>query len=89
VFGVLPIIHLLLNGEWHHLMVGMDGTAMTTPDDDDIEDVCRGLLYSATGREEVAQESLPLGAALSTLDAAEAAVFARYVDDYIGNRRAH
>lgn len=53
---------------------------------EELDDVCRGLLYSATGREEVAQESLPLGAALSTCDAAEAATFARHVDDYVANR---
>jgi hypothetical protein len=53
---------------------------------DDLDDVCRGLLYSATGREEVAHETLPLGAAISTLDAAEAAQFARHVDDYISNK---
>jgi hypothetical protein len=50
---------------------------------DDLDDVCRGLLYSATGREEVAHETLPLGAAISTLDATEAAQFAQNVDDYV------
>jgi hypothetical protein len=59
---------------------------MTNSPDDEIDDVCRGLLYSATGREEVTQETLPLGAAISTLDAAEAAQFARHVDDYIAMR---
>lgn len=43
------------------------------PDRDDRE---RGLLYGATGREEVVQETLPLGAAISTLNAVEAAAFA-------------
>jgi hypothetical protein len=56
---------------------------MNDDDIDGINTVTRSLLYSATGREEVAQESLPLGAALSTLDAAEAAQFARHVDDYV------
>lgn len=45
-------------------------------------DIVRGLLYGATGREEAAQETLPLGAAISTLNADEAALFAQACDDY-------
>lgn len=53
-----------------------------TPSDDDVDTIVRGLLYGATGREEVAQETITLGAALSTLDAAEAAAFAVACDGY-------
>lgn len=53
---------------------------MTTQDDPDT--VARGLAYGATGREEVAQETLPLGAALSTMNAAEAALFAVACEGY-------
>jgi hypothetical protein len=46
-------------------------------------DVVRGLLGEATGREEVEQDTLPLGAAIGTLDAAEATRFATLVDEYL------
>lgn len=55
---------------------------MTAPPTD-LDDVVRGLLYGATGREEVTHETLPLGAAISTLDAREAAAFAVAVDGYV------
>jgi hypothetical protein len=47
------------------------------------EDVTRGLLGEATGREEVEQEALPLGAAIGSLGAAEAIRFAQFVNDYL------
>jgi hypothetical protein len=46
-------------------------------------DIVRGLLGEATGREEVEQDALPLGAAIGTLDATEATCFATLVDDYL------
>jgi hypothetical protein len=46
-------------------------------------DIYRGLLGEATGRDEVEQEALPLGAAIGTLDTAEAARFAVLVDEYL------
>lgn len=49
----------------------------------DIFDIIRGLLGEATGREEVEQDNLPLGAAIGTLDATEATRFAQLVDDYL------
>jgi hypothetical protein len=80
MYGLRPPLHAR---QVQRLVSGL--RPMTTPDDK-LDDVCRGLLYSATGREEVTQETLPLGAALSTLDAAEAAQFARHVDDYVAMR---
>lgn len=53
-----------------------------TPSDVDVDLIVRGLLYGATGRKETAEETLPLGAAISLLDAAEAATFAVACDDY-------
>lgn len=53
---------------------------------EDLGDELRGLAYSATDRGEFAQESIPLGAALGSLDAAEAARFARFVDDRLACR---
>ncbi|HXH35024.1 MAG TPA: hypothetical protein VNJ54_11500 [Plantibacter sp.] len=55
---------------------------------DTLADVIRGLAYSATDREEVTQEAIPLGAALGTLDADEATRFAQNVDDYLTPKRA-
>lgn len=54
----------------------------------DIDDIVRGLLYTATDREEVTQETLPLGQAISTLNAREAAAFAHNADDWAKQQTA-
>lgn len=46
-------------------------------------DVIRGVLGEATGREEVEQDSLPLGAAIGTCNHIEATRFATLVDNYL------
>jgi hypothetical protein len=55
---------------------------------DTTNDIARGLLGAATDREEVEQDSLPLGAAIGTCDATEAARFAELVDDYLSPNSA-
>lgn len=50
-----------------------------------LDDIVRGLLGAVTGREEVEQDSLPLGAAIGSLDAGEATRLVVAVDKYVGD----
>lgn len=50
---------------------------------DDVADVIRGLAYAATNRPQIVDDTIPLGAALGTLNADEATTFAQSVDDYL------